>query len=157
MSALGNKEIMAQNIKRYMTEQGLDRKEFCNSLGFAYSTVTDWLNAEKYPRIDKIEAMANFFGVSKAALVEPASTIQSLTIKEDCETAHSKRDMNDLAKFLNKAEVMFDGDTYCLNEDDQQKLRNALEFVFWDAKKRNKEDYAKRKKTKVKAHIKEDK
>ena len=64
------------------------------------------------------------------------------------EEAHSKRDMNDLAKFLNKAEVMFDGDTYRLNEDDQQKLRNALEFVFWDAKKRNRESYAKRKKQK---------
>ena len=74
MSSLGNKEIMAQNIRRYMAKRGLDRKEFCKRLGFAYSTVTDWLNAEKYPRIDKIETMANFFGVSKAALVEPPST-----------------------------------------------------------------------------------
>ena len=51
---------------------------------------------------------------------------------------HSKRDLNDLAKFLNKTEVMFDGDTYNLSEEDQQKLRSALEFVFWDAKRQNK-------------------
>jgi repressor LexA len=71
MSALGNKEIMARNIKRYMQKIGISRKDFCERLGFAYSTVTDWLNAEKYPRIDKIEMMANFFGISKADLVEP--------------------------------------------------------------------------------------
>ena len=68
---LGNKEIMAKNIRRLMDEKGVSRRELCNLLGFKYSTVTDWLNAEKYPRIDKIEMMANFFGVNKADLVEP--------------------------------------------------------------------------------------
>ena len=71
MSALGNKEVMANNIKRYLEKMGISRKEFCNRLGFKYSTVTDWLNAEKYPRIDKIETMANFFGINKSDLVEP--------------------------------------------------------------------------------------
>ena len=41
MSALGNKEIMARNIKRYMQKNGISRKDFCERLGFAYSTVTD--------------------------------------------------------------------------------------------------------------------
>lgn len=77
MSALGNKQVMAQNIKMYMEDKGISRKEFCKRLGFAYSTVTDWLNAEKYPRIDKIEMMATFFGVSKADLVEPHTATYS--------------------------------------------------------------------------------
>ena len=47
MSALGNKQVMASNIRRYMAIMGIDRKEFCQRLGFKYSTVTDWLNAEK--------------------------------------------------------------------------------------------------------------
>ena len=77
MSALANKQVMAQNIKMYMEDKGISRKEFCKRLGFAYSTVTDWLNAEKYPRIDKIEMMATFFGVSKADLVEPHTATHS--------------------------------------------------------------------------------
>ena len=77
MSALGNKQVMAQNIKMYMEDKGISRKEFCKRLGFAYSTVTDWLNAEKYPRIDKIDMMATFFGVSKADLVEPHTATHS--------------------------------------------------------------------------------
>lgn len=79
MSALGNKQVMAQNIKMYMEDNGISRKEFCKRLGFAYSTVTDWLNAEKYPRIDKIDMMATFFGVSKADLVEPHTATHSPT------------------------------------------------------------------------------
>lgn len=69
--SLGNKQIMANNIRRFMDDHGISRRDLCQILGFKYSTVTDWLNAEKYPRIDKIEAMANYFGVTKADLVEP--------------------------------------------------------------------------------------
>lgn len=95
MNALGNKQVMAQNIKMYMEDKGISRKEFCKRLGLAYSTVTDWLNAEKYPRIDKIELMANFFGVSKADLVEPHTTDHSHpnqpTVVTDKQTEHGVR------------------------------------------------------------------
>ena len=76
-------------------------------------------------------------GDQPITLNAPASDdLPALTQRDS--TAPSKRDMNDLAKFLNKTEVMFDGDTYNLSEEDRQKLRNALEFVFWDAKRQNK-------------------
>lgn len=70
MSELGNKEVMAKNIKRLMTIHNKDRNDVCKDLGFKYTTFTDWINAKTYPRIDKIEMMANYFGVSKADLVE---------------------------------------------------------------------------------------
>lgn len=70
MSGLGNKEIMARNIKRLMELKGKDRNEICKDLGFKYTTFTDWINAKTYPRIDKIELMADYFGVLKSDLVE---------------------------------------------------------------------------------------
>ena len=102
MSALGNKEIMARNIKRYMQKMGISRKDFCERLGFAYSTVTDWLNAEKYPRIDKIEMMANFFGISKADLVEPpaSATAPPAPQKSDGLPELNARDERDIQKRL---------------------------------------------------------
>ena len=33
---------------------------------------------------------------------------------------------------------MFDGEVHHLDEEDKQKLKNALEFVFWQAKEKNK-------------------
>lgn len=70
MSDLGNREIMAQNIKYYMNKNNKTRNEICHDLGFAYSTFSDWVNGKKYPRIDKIELMAKYFNVSKTDLVE---------------------------------------------------------------------------------------
>lgn len=70
MSDLGNKEIMAKNIKRLLEEHDMSQTDLCNALGFKFMTVSDWVNTKSYPRIDKIEMMANFFGVSKADLVE---------------------------------------------------------------------------------------
>lgn len=79
--SLGNKEVMAKNIKRFMEQKGITRRDLCDILNFKYSTVTDWLNAEKYPRIDKIELMANYFGVNKADLVEPEASLPRHGVK----------------------------------------------------------------------------
>ena len=70
MSDLGNKEIMSANIKFYMEKYKMTRYDLCDRLGISYMTVSDWINAKKYPRIDKIEMMARIFNVQKADLVE---------------------------------------------------------------------------------------
>ena len=67
---LGNKEAMANNLKKLMELNGKTATDVCSVLGFKRNTFSDWVNAKTYPRIDKIELMANYFGVSKAALVE---------------------------------------------------------------------------------------
>lgn len=74
MSDLGNKEIMARNIRFYMEKAGVTQTELCNTLGFKMPTFSDWVHAKTYPRIDKIELMANYFGISKADLVEKRSS-----------------------------------------------------------------------------------
>lgn len=67
---LGNKETMAKNIRYYMELHRKTRQEMCDALGVKYTTFTDWINANAYPRIDKIEMMANYFHITKADLVE---------------------------------------------------------------------------------------
>lgn len=68
--SLGNKETMAKNIKRLMALNQVNATDICAALGFKAATFSDWVNAKTYPRIDKIEAMSNYFGVSKSDLVE---------------------------------------------------------------------------------------
>ena len=70
-NSLGNKEVMADNIKYYMTLNNEDRQDVCRALDIKYTTFTDWVNAKTYPRIDKIELMALHWGITKADLVEP--------------------------------------------------------------------------------------
>lgn len=71
--ALGNKEIMSNNIQRYMSINKKSRQEICDALGIKYTTFTDWVKGNTYPRIDKIELMANYFGINKSDLVEDMS------------------------------------------------------------------------------------
>lgn len=73
--SLGNKEIMAKNIRYYMDKKGVDRQTLVADLGLKYMTVSDWINAKTYPRIDKIELMANYFGIKKSDLVEERNNI----------------------------------------------------------------------------------
>lgn len=70
MSNIGNKETMSKNLKYYIERSGKDRRELAEIWGFPYSTVTEWINGKKYPRIDRIEVMADFFGILKSDLIE---------------------------------------------------------------------------------------
>lgn len=68
--SIENKDVLAKNLRKYISMSGKDRKEIARVLGIPYSTLTDWVNANKYPRIDNIEKMAVYFGVSKSDLIE---------------------------------------------------------------------------------------
>ena len=70
MSDLGNKKIMARNIQYYLELNHKDRNDLVRDLGFKYTTISNWLQGLKYPRIDKIEILANYFGINKSDLVE---------------------------------------------------------------------------------------
>lgn len=73
MSNLGNKEIFAKNLAFYLEKSGRDQKEVAEVVGVAPSTFNEWMKAKKYPRIDKIEMLANYFGILKSDLIEQVS------------------------------------------------------------------------------------
>ena len=77
-----NKEVMARNIKRYMNSKGVTSIDVCKALGFKQNTFSDWINAKAYPRIDKIQLMADYFGISKSFLVEDIVPITHFTQDE---------------------------------------------------------------------------
>lgn len=56
---LGNKKVLAKNLQRLMNARGVDRNKLCADLGYSYTTLTEWVKGNAYPRIDKIEALAN--------------------------------------------------------------------------------------------------
>ena len=70
MKGLGNKSIMSSNIKHYMKVKGINAKELSKAITEPYTTVLSWIKADYYPRIDKIEKMADYFSVLKSDLIE---------------------------------------------------------------------------------------
>ena len=65
-----NKEIFANNLSFYMKQKGVDRNTLCADLDLKYTTVRDWLKGITYPRIGKIELLANYFNINKSDLIE---------------------------------------------------------------------------------------
>lgn len=123
--------INGERLKELRLAKGLYPSDMAKLLGISRPAYLKYENGQtKTPR--KIEEIAKYFNVSTDYLFGNDTPAAKKTFPP------SKRDMNDLAKFLDRTEVLFDGDTYRLDEEDQQKLRNALEFVFWDAKRQNK-------------------
>ena len=78
MNDRSSKQILAKNIRHYMEQNNKTRNEMCEALGVKYTTFTDWVNAKTYPRIDRIEQLAAYFGIEKSDLLEerlPADAI----------------------------------------------------------------------------------
>ena len=53
-----------------MNTAGKNQKEMAEIVGVSAPTFNEWLKAKKYPRIDKIERLANYFGILKSDLIE---------------------------------------------------------------------------------------
>lgn len=110
--SLGNKEVMAKNIRKQLESRGLNVKDFAARMDFKYSTVLDWVNAKTYPRIDKIELMANYFGIEKADLIEENNQLHT--------TSEESIDLSNLREKV----VMFDGRP--LSDDDVKKIEQII-------------------------------
>ena len=70
MNTIGNREIFARNLDKYLQRSGKSQREMAEIVGVSSSTFNDWIKGKKYPRIDKIEFMANYFGIQKSDLIE---------------------------------------------------------------------------------------
>ena len=130
MSSLGNKQVMAKNIRYYMEKKGLNATDLALELDFKYSTVLDWLKANTYPRIDKIEMMANYFKIEKSDLVEDKST---KTENQDISTM-----VDDLMNNLNSTQIlMYKGEP--MDETTKELVRASIEQAARIAMARHKQ------------------
>ena len=65
-----SKEIFSRNVKRYLELSGKTQKEAAAAIGVSTGNFCDWMKLRTYPRIEKIQALAAFFGVTLSDLVE---------------------------------------------------------------------------------------
>ena len=121
MSNIGNKETMSKNLKYYIERSGKDRKELAEIWGFPYSTVTEWINGKKYPRIDRIEIMANYFGILKSDLIEEKSEERKEMQKNNDTLSSIAVRLRTDADFLSLVET--------LNELDQDKILGVKQLI----------------------------
>lgn len=67
---MNNKEILSKNLKRELDYKNLTPTEFARIMKYPETTVFNWIHGKSYPRIDKIQEMADFFEIYKSDLTE---------------------------------------------------------------------------------------
>lgn len=79
--ATWSKEVFAKNLRRYMEMKEISQKELAVIVGVSAPTINEWIKAKKYPRIDKIEILSDYFGCLKSDLIEE-KTEEQLNIEK---------------------------------------------------------------------------
>lgn len=71
------KKIFVKNLNRLLAAQGKNQNDIVQKVNVSSATVSDWCNGKKFPRMNKVEELADLFGVTVSDLLtEPESELE---------------------------------------------------------------------------------
>lgn len=68
------RKVFPKRLEYYMWKTGKKQVDLTTDLGFSSSTVSNWCNGIKLPRMGTIQILANYFGIRKSDLIEEPSS-----------------------------------------------------------------------------------
>lgn len=107
-----NKKVFARNLNYYLTTRGKTQNDLVRDLEITASTVSDWANGKKYPRVDKMQMLADYFGILKSDLTEEhqeSELTDNIELQEYLEELKNRSEMRmlfSLAKGATKEDVI---------------------------------------------------
>lgn len=114
MATQRQKDILAYNLKSLLSEKKINQTDFAKLMNYPEMTVSNWVNAKFYPRIDKIQEMADFFKINKSDLIEDKTT--------------KVENLNNIQRYLKKEEREILKPFNKLNKEGQEK---SIDYT-WD-------------------------
>ena len=70
MSHQDAKVLFAMNLADYMSSRGVSRRDLCAAAGIPYTTLSNWLQAARFPRPEQLDKIAEYLNVSRADLLD---------------------------------------------------------------------------------------
>lgn len=64
------KQIFIKNLSHYMSMNDLTQKEVADAIGVSPQTFNTWMQGIALPRMGKIQALADYFGIKKSDLID---------------------------------------------------------------------------------------
>ena len=109
------RKIFRDNLFYYLSKSGEQQTDLSALLGVASSTVSSWVSAEKMPRIEKIEILAEHFGVSVSDLLSPRNTKRSIPVLGRVQAGFPTTAIQDVMEYVEISESMASqGDHFAL-------------------------------------------
>lgn len=67
---MNSRNIFINNLKAIMKERKVSRRQLAEGLNIPYTTLTDWCTGRIFPRVEKINLIADYFNIKKSDLIE---------------------------------------------------------------------------------------
>ncbi len=132
--------VFSKRLRYYLSKYEMTQAELAKRLGVGTTSVYNWCNGIKTPRMDKVDVMCDLFNCSRSDLIEekPPSTL-------------TPRDERDIEKILDQTReqllsqegLMFDGKP--ASPEAVESIISAMQIGMEMAKKKNKEKYTPKK------------
>lgn len=82
------KEIFAKNLKRLLVEKNKTQSDLVDDLNLSKSTVSSWATGVRLPRMDKVDMLANYLGVTRSELIGYGYTEDDAGYVKEAPTAY---------------------------------------------------------------------
>lgn len=123
--------MLGKTLKKLRNDNSLTQQKLADILGIPRGTYAHYEIGKREPDNATLLLLAKFFKV----------TVDYLLNNNPPETQLPKQNYefhNDILKVLEQPEVFCDGTP--LTENDKAKIKASLDIIFWDAKKKNKQE-----------------
>lgn len=117
------KKVFAKNLSNLLARNKKTQADLVADLRLNKSTISTWVNGTKMPRMNKIEQLANYFGVEKSDLIEDKSDTDEQYYNDSSvsEYAQAIKDNPDLR-------ILFDA-SKDMSKDDIDFVINTIEML----------------------------
>ena len=132
---------MYEIFQKLLNEKGVKTSDVARATGISNMTFSDWKRGKCVPNIDKLQKIADYFGV----------TVEYIMTGKNSETQLSKRDERDIGKKLEEIlSEMESGDGLMFNsgemdEETREHLKASISVALTTAKLIAKEKYTPKK------------
>lgn len=70
MSEAEYARIIARNLRKIMIERDKTQADVARDLNISKATLSSWMNGTRVPRMEKIDLLCKYFGVSRSEIME---------------------------------------------------------------------------------------
>ena len=109
--------VFSKRLRYYLNMYGITQAELAKKLGVGTTSVYNWCNGIKTPRMDKVDAMCDLFHCNRSDLIEDK-------LEDSDDTYYLNDDAREMAQF------MFENPEYKVLFDASRKVKKEdIEFV----------------------------
>lgn len=118
--------MFSAQLKKYRKNNGYTQKQLADVVGVTQQAVAKWETNKASPDPEMLQKISSILNITVDTLLDGTTPTNKSKMPKD------------LNKFLQQSEIIFDGDTYNITDEDRDLILKALEVAFLAVKRANK-------------------